>query len=291
MNPVHGAHPSPVCLTMDVEPDYGRATTTRILDRIAPFLEWITAERIPMTAFVTGRLIETRHPVTDQLLAAGVAVELHGYAHGAAEFGSSRDSHADEIRRGTEAYANRFGRVPAGYRAPAGVIGADDLRLLASLGYRYDSSVFPVRRKGRYDFRHLPRSPFRWAGPELAEFPVGRLAPRVPSGLSFINLAGPWAASVLIRRAARCAAGPHVVDGHFHNLFTDPASLATLPLGLRGLYRLGGWSGGFAGFRRLVDRLRGAGVEFASLHALATLQDSPALPRIPVATLDPRGTA
>ena len=283
------ARPEPttptVCLTMDVEPDYGRTDGTRVLDRIGPFLDWITAERIPLTAFVTGQLIGQSHPVIDRLLAAGASLELHGHAHAVAGFGSARDSHADEIHRGTEAYVRRFGQVPAGYRAPAGIIGAADLALLGSLGYRYDSSVFPVLRKGRYDFRSLPRQPFRWTEPGLVEFPVGRLMPRVPSGLSFINLVGPVLAAILIRRSARSTPGPHVVDGHFHNLFTDPASLARLPAGLRTIYLLGRWSGGLSGFRALVARLRGAGVGFASLHELAT-RAVPALPDVSLAALE-----
>ena len=276
-----------VCLTLDVEPDYGRTTTTKILDRISPFLDWVAASRIPITAFVTGQLIAQRHPVVDQLLAAGVSVELHGHDHRAEGFGTLCDSHADEINCGTDAYVDRFGRVPAGYRAPAGVISAADIQLLASLGYQYDSSVFPVRRKGRYDFSRFPRYPFRWTEPDLPEFPVGLLFPRIPAGLSFINLLGPTLAAALIRRAAQRIRVPYVVDGHFHNLFADSAALATLPIGLRGLYAMGQWSGGFPGFRSLVDRLRQAGVKLAGLHEIAT-QNKATLPVVSLAAFESR---
>jgi hypothetical protein len=279
------ASSGPVCLTLDVEPDYGRTDTTRILDRISPFLDWVATNRIPITAFVTGQLISQRHPVVDQLLAAGISVELHGYAHRADGFGTLRDFHADEINRGTEAYVKRFGDVPAGYRAPAGVISAADIQLLASLGYQYDSSVFPVRRKGRYDFSSFPRYPFRWTEPDLPEFPVGLLLPRIPAGLSFINLLGPTLAAALIRRASQRIRVPYVVDGHFHNLFTDSAALATLPIGLRGLYAMGQWSGGFAGFRSLVDRLRDAGVLLSGLHEIAT-QNKATLPVVSLAAFE-----
>lgn len=281
------ASSGPVCLTLDVEPDYGRAASTRILDRISPFLDWVAANRIPMTTFVTGQLIAQHHPIVDQLVAAGVSVELHGHDHRAEGFGTLRDSHADEINRGTEAYVKRFGRVPSGYRAPAGVISAADLQLLASLGYRYDSSVFPVRRKECYDFSHFPRYPFRWMEPDLPEFPVGLLAPRIPAGLSFINLLGPTLAAVLIRRAVKRIRVPYVVDGHFHNLFPDSTALATLPAGLRGLYVLGQWSGGFKGFRSLVDRLREAGVTLAGLHEIAS-QNTAMLPGVSLAAFESR---
>lgn len=271
---------------MDIEPDYGRCDTTHILDASGPFFDWIAAESVPLTAFVTGRLIEAGHPVVDRLLAAGVSVELHGYTHRASQFGSAVTSHADEIQRGTEAYVKRFGQVPAGYRAPAGVISADDLRLLASLGYRYDSSVFPVQRRGRYKFSHLPRQPFLWQELGLREFPVGLLTPQLPSGLTFINLLGSLLSAKLILRAVKNESGPHLIDGHFHNLFSHPGARATLPWALRSLYALGTWTGGLTGLRALAQRLRGNGLVFANLQDLALQSEPRDLPSVPLKSLE-----
>jgi peptidoglycan/xylan/chitin deacetylase (PgdA/CDA1 family) len=277
--------PAPLCLTLDVEADYGRSATVAILDKTDSFFDWIRNEHVPVTAFVTGRLIEQGHPIIDRLEAAGVAVELHGYAHAAGDFGTMLHSHAEEIERGTVAYQRRFGRPPAGYRAPSGIISAEDLRLLDRLDYRYDSSVFPVRRPGRYDFTALPRTAFRWSGLRLAEFPVALLSPRLPAGLSFINLLGPSISARLIRHSAvsRPSTGspaPLVIDGHFHNLYSHPAALTGLPLALRAVYGLGRWSGGLACARKLVDALRRAGHEPASLHDLALRTHPVDLPAI-----------
>lgn len=263
-----------ICLTLDVEPDYGRCPTTHILNATGPFFNWMVAEAVPLTAFVTGKLIESGHPIVDRLLEAGVSVELHGYTHQASDFGSATTSHSEEINRGTEAYVKRFGQIPAGYRAPAGVISADDLRLLASLGYRYDSSVFPVRRRGRYNFTQLPHSPFLWQESGLLEFPIGLLTPRLPAGLTFINLLGPLIASRLMARSAGHTPGPYIIDGHFHNLFSNTGARSTLPWPLRQIYAFGNGSNGLKGLGTLVNRLRNQELIFSDLHALALQCDS-----------------
>ncbi len=275
-----------VCLTFDVEPDYGRRPTFGILDKADSFFDWIRAERVPVTAFVTGRIIERGHRIIDRLLAAGIAVELHGYAHAPEAFGTMHGSHADEIQRGTDAYLGRFGRSPTGYRAPSGVVSAADLRLLDRLGYRYDSSVFPVRRSGRYDFTSLPRRPFRWGGLGLLEFPVALLTPRLPAGLTFINLFGPSVSARLIRRTAGPEPGPLVLDGHFHNLYADDEALAGLPWALRAVYTAGRWSGGLRCTRLLVDRLRRAGFEPSDLREVAALTQTADIPAVELGVFD-----
>lgn len=277
----------PLCLTLDVESDYGRTESFAILDRAAAFFDWIRDERVPLTAFVTGRLIARGHPILDRLVACGAALELHGHAHDPAHFGTMFDSHAEEIEQGTAAYQRRFSRLPSGYRAPSGIVGADDLQRLARLGYRYDASIFPVRRPGRYDFTPLPHSPFRWQGLGLVEFPVSLLNARVPAGLTFINVLGPGLSASLIRRAAP-AAGPVVLDGHFHNLFTDRQAMAGLPLGLRAVYTAGRWSGGLACTQALVRRLRRHGYEPADLRTLAEATPAATLPEVGLDVFRPR---
>lgn len=261
--------PGTICLTLDVEPDYARSQTLMILDRTDPFFQWVRDAQIPLTVFVTGRLIEHSHPIVDRLQSAGIPVELHGYSHAVPGLGTMHHSHADEIERGTEAYVKRFGRVPFGYRAPSGVISADDVRLLDRLGYRYDSSIFPVRRPGRYDFTGLPNHPFRWDGLHLAEFPVALLTSRIPAGLTFTNLFGPRISAMLMARSAPVPPAPIVIDGHFHNMFPEPQALKNLPWGLRCIYSLGQWSGGLAGLRTLVNDLRRRGFVLGNLTQIA----------------------
>ena len=249
-----------VCLTIDVESDYGRSDSYEILDRTAPFFDWLNRENVPLTAFVTGRLLERGHAIIDSFQSAGVPVGVHGFEHSTENFGTMNTSHADEIRRGVDAYVKRIGRAPAGYRAPLGIVSRDDIELLGKLGLRYDASIFPVRRPGRFDFSALPRTPFRWAGTTLVEMPFGMLTRTVPAGMSFINLIGAPLAARLLRHSS-------VVDIHFHNLFTHYPSMRGLPVGLRMMYLAGAWMNGFSCLKALVEKLRNAGAVFGCLEA------------------------
>ena len=107
-----------VCLTIDVESDYGRSDSYDILDRVAPFFEWINWEQVPLTAFITGRLLERGHAVIDTFQSAGVPIGVHGFEHRTESFGTMNTRHEEEIRRGIDAYVKRIGHPPAGYRAP-----------------------------------------------------------------------------------------------------------------------------------------------------------------------------
>lgn len=273
------ARPDPTLyLTLDIEPDYGRGATCRALDQAGPFLDWVRGDQVPVTAFVSGQILDAGHPILDRLVSAGISVELHGFSHTADIYGTMHTSHAGEIRKGTEAYVRRFNRPPAGYRAPAGVISADDLALLAQLGYRYDASIFPMRRPGRFDFSSLPRHPFRWAGLELAEFPVGLLTSRIPAGLTFTNILGPALSAFLVARATAPAGAPFVLDAHLHNLYSYAPALDALPLPIRWVYRFGHWFGGLSALRTLVANVRQRGFALANLSDTALKADTRLMP-------------
>ena len=281
-----GGSSATLYLTLDVESDYGRSDTYDVLDRAAPFFDWIKSEQIPLTAFVTGRLLEQGHRVVDTFQECGIAVGVHGYTHAADTFGTMHTSHADEIRRGAEAYAKRMGNKPAGYRAAAGVISREDVLLLDRIGFRYDASVVPMRRPGRYDFSGLPKTPFRWDGTRLVEIPFGLLTSALPAGMTFINLLGATVSSRLIMREARRLTGApawHVTDLHLHNLFAHYPALRSLPFVLRLIYLAGGIMGGLPTLRRMTADLRRAGFEFGNLEADALRLDAG---RLPVVELD-----
>ena len=276
-----GAGGVTVYLTLDIESDYGRSRTYRVLDKAAPFFAWVRSEQIPLTVFVVGELLQRGHPIVETCLEAGIPIGVHGFSHAPDTFGTMHSSHADEIRRGAEAYAGRVGRKPAGYRAAGGIIGRDDVRLMNELGFRYDASVFPLRRAGRYDFSGLRRTPFRWEGTRLVEIPFGLLTPSLPAGMTFINLVGVALGARLVAREARRLGGEpawHVTDLHLHNLFAHYPAMGCLPFVLRLIYLAGAVTGGLSTLQRMTARLRRAGFRFGNLEADALRLDAGQLP-------------
>lgn len=102
------------------------------------------------TFFVLGWIAE-RHPnLVSEISDAGHEVASHGWGHRRIT-DLSREEFREEARRSKAKLEEVTGRPVYGYRAPSfslvpGVEWA--LEILVEEGYRYDSSIFPIRRLG-----------------------------------------------------------------------------------------------------------------------------------------------
>jgi hypothetical protein len=204
--------------TLDLEADLGTAAPVKTYEAAAQtgrLVEIAARFGLPLTVFCEGEILEKHFAVVEPLLAAGAEIELHAYDHTAAYAGPER--RLENLRAGLAAYEARFGRAPRGFRAPNGMIAAPELRALGERGVEYDSSIFPTRFPGRFDFRRAPRRPFRVAGTTLVELPfatINRL--RVPIALSYFQLLGGAPFKALV--ALFGAPDEIVFDFHMHDL-------------------------------------------------------------------------
>lgn len=179
------------CFTLDLEADFAGMTPKESfdsLDRTEQFEETIKRYGIKLTTFVTGAILDERHPIIDRLEALGSKFETHTYSHPLKK--PPREKIAD-IERGVEAYERHFGERPAGYRAPQGIISMEEIRFLAEQGMLYSSSVFPSYLPGRYNNLRLPTQPFIYQETGLLEMPLS-VVPRIrlPVTASHVNLLG-----------------------------------------------------------------------------------------------------
>jgi len=129
------------------------------------------------TFFVLGWVAE-RHPfMIRRIVEAGHELASHGYAHHRVG-DQTPDQFRIDVRR-TRAVLQDIGGVDVvGYRAASFSIGADTLwahRVLADEGYKYSSSVYPVR----HDHYGMPDAPrFKFAplsDREFVEIPLTTL--------------------------------------------------------------------------------------------------------------------
>lgn len=169
-------------LTIDLE-DWPQAVldpslpiTDRVLGNVDRLLALLDRHSVRATFFALGKVCE-RHPRLLPLIqSAGHEIASHGYGHELVYRLTPR-RFEDDVRRSIEIIGSQTGRQPQGYRAPAFSITRESLwagPILASLGFRYSSSIFPIR-KARYGIHDAPRIPHRWGNCDLVEFPLTTL--------------------------------------------------------------------------------------------------------------------
>lgn len=158
------------------------------------------------TFFVLGWLAKYRPEVVRAIADAGHEIASHGFWHEPVTT-LDRDSFGEDVRSSKQSLEDLVGVEVVGYRAPnfsivPGCEWAFDV--LLEEGYRYDSSLFPIRRRG-YGYPAAQRVPHmlpRQAG-WLAEFPLATtsiLAYPVPAAGGGYLRQFPYA---VIRRAFR----------------------------------------------------------------------------------------
>ena len=150
----------------DAIPRRVEANTERILAQFA-------AAGVHGTFFTLGWVAE-RHPaLVRRIVAAGHELASHGYDHVLAHDFTPEQFAADVGR--TRRILEDIGGVPVvGYRAPTFSVGPRNPWAWAALereGYRYSSSVFPIRHD-LYGVPDAPRSPYRPDDGALWEIPM-----------------------------------------------------------------------------------------------------------------------
>src|ERR1700730_11172458 len=148
---------------------------TRIAGSIDALLGILDRHSVRGTFFVLGWLAEHRPEVVVAIAAAGNEVSSHGFWHERVT-GLNRDSFREDVRSSKHALEDLVGNEVLGYRAPnfSIVPGREwAFDVLIEEGYHYDSSLFPIRRRG-YGYPSAQRGPHviaRSSG-RLAEFPL-----------------------------------------------------------------------------------------------------------------------
>jgi polysaccharide deacetylase family protein (PEP-CTERM system associated) len=179
------------------------------VERNTDILLNLLAERgISATFFVLGWIAE-RHPaLIRRISAAGHEVASHGYSHQLI-YSQSPEEFREETRRSKEVLEDLAGRPVLGYRAASFSITRQSLwalDVLIDLGFRYDSSIFPIRHD-RYGIPGASPEPGHVTAPSgrtLVEFPMSAASfwgLRVPvSGGGYFRLLPYWVTRAGLRQ-------------------------------------------------------------------------------------------
>ncbi len=151
--------------TWDRIPCRAEANVSRILDMLA-------ARKAKATFFTLGWIAERYPALVRRIVAAGHELASHGYSHQRAS-DQTRDEFAQDIRRAKALLQDLGGVQVKGYRAPSFSVGSGNLwafDCIAEAGYRYSSSVYPIRHD-HYGMPGAPRFPYQ-AREGLLEIPL-----------------------------------------------------------------------------------------------------------------------
>lgn len=173
-------------LTIDLEDWYqGLTSTGRQIeawptyeDRVVPnterLLQLFSQRGVTVTFFVLGYVADKFPNLIRQVATAGHEIALHSYHHQQVSRMTPEGFRAD-VERGRAAVEDAAGVAVVGYRAPMFSINGASLwaiEILAELGFRYDSSVFPTRNM-LYGYPVAPRFAYHpLSASDFIEFPL-----------------------------------------------------------------------------------------------------------------------
>lgn len=243
------------CISIDVEDYYhieaafGRVARSnwaslpgRVSANVDFLLERFAEHNQHGTFFMLGDAA-SRHPgLALRIAQAGHEIACHGYAHDHL-IRLNRESFRHDVLRAKQLLEDQTGQAVIGYRAPTFSVTRRTswaVEVLLEAGFRYDSSVFPVRHPA-YGEPKAPRRPFMLqgdcAGALLLETPpltwrvAGRNLPVAGGG--YFRLLPLW---LMQRGLAQAAAQNRPAILYFHPWEFDPAA-PRLPLSLIGRWR------------------------------------------------------
>ena len=124
------------------------------------------------TFFVLGWIAERYPKMVRRIVEEGHELASHGYGHLRASDQSPQDF-LDDISRAKAILEDISGAAVRGYRAPSFSIGSTNpwaFDCIQEAGYRYSSSVYPVRHD-HYGMPDAPRFPY-YSRPGLLEIPI-----------------------------------------------------------------------------------------------------------------------
>jgi polysaccharide deacetylase family protein (PEP-CTERM system associated) len=167
---------------------------SRVGAEVARLLDLLARHEARATFFVLGWVAERQAELIRTIARAGHEIASHGWDHARVTH-QTRRQFRESIRRTKNVLEEITGVSVQGFRAPSFSIvpgGEWALDLLIEEGYRYDSSLFPVRRPGYGYPNGLPH-------PHWLDRPAGRLAEIPPTTLRWCGLRLPAAGGAYFR--------------------------------------------------------------------------------------------
>jgi polysaccharide deacetylase family protein (PEP-CTERM system associated) len=204
------------------------------------------------TFFTLGWIAERYPAIVHRIVAEGHELASHGYGHLRASE-QTREAFLEDISKAKALLEDIGGVAVHGYRAPSFSIGHGNpwaLDVILAAGYRYSSSIYPVKHD-HYGMPDAPRFPYE-SRPGLVEIPVTTskmFGNNLPAGGGGYFRFLPYAASRwLIQRVNRIDRRPAIF--YFHPWEVDPGQPRVAGANAKARFRH------YVNLHRTVPRLR-----------------------------------
>ena len=146
----------------------------RVEQNVARILDLLEDAGVHATFFTLGWIAQRYPAMVRRIVASGHELASHGYAHLRASDQTPAEFALD-VSTSKDLLEQISGQQVLGYRAPSFSIGVGNLWTLDALltaGYRYSSSIYPIRHD-HYGMPDAPRFPFYPNGTQsLLELPI-----------------------------------------------------------------------------------------------------------------------
>lgn len=184
---------------------------SRVETNTRRLLDLMDEAGVKATCFILGWVAERKPHLVQEIVRRGHEPACHSYWHRLIFRLSPAEFREDTIRA-KDCIEQAAGEPVYGYRAPTFSITEKSSwapEILAELGFRFDSSIFPVKHD-IYGVPHAPRAPFRLETPcgPIAEYPMSTFrfwtAANLPvGGGGYLRIFPYWYTNAGVRRAWR----------------------------------------------------------------------------------------
>ena len=156
-----------------IKPDDWTQFESRVSNNTGNILNILENHNVKATFFIVGWIAEKHPELVREICRRGHEIGCHSYKHQRIQT-LTKDAFKEDTKKSKEILEDISGKKVIGYRAPTYSITRDTLwalDILAELGFKYDSSIFPIYHDN-YGIPDAPRFPYRPDGLDLTEYPL-----------------------------------------------------------------------------------------------------------------------
>ena len=146
-----------------ISPDDWESYESRVESNTQTILNILDSNNIKATFFIVGWIAERNIKLVKEIVQKGHQIGCHSYLHRKV-YDLTPDEFRNDTKKAKTILEKITGTEITGYRAPSYSITKKSLwalDILAELGFKYDSSIFPIMHD-TYGIPDAPRYPFQW---------------------------------------------------------------------------------------------------------------------------------